>query len=484
VSVLISELSVRYGVGAPVLDNISLEFHSNELSFVAGASGGGKTTLIRCINGLIPHHFLQGTLSGNVTVNGKPVPSLSLSEISKEVGTVMQDPERQMVSAHVMDEIAFGLENLAMPSEEIARRVQMQAERLHISHLLHRGTATLSGGEKQKVALAGILVMEPHTVLLDEPLASLDPASSREAIIWFRELANTGVGVVVAEHRHDYVLEANPDHCVVLERGRVTFDGSARDFPSKQVCVCSPVLPRESDAPTLITFENVQFHYGKDVCALNRVNLRIGRGDIVAVLGANGAGKSTFCRHLIGLHKPSEGRVLIDGRDTQEMTVAQIADYVGYVFQSPGAMLFEESLRREIAFGPKNCGVTTTTVEERVVTAAKAMGLEQRLDDSPFILSFGEQKRASVASILSMHPRVVVLDEPTAGQDSENVLRLMDYLVSLRPLEALIFATHNLDLARTYANRCIVISDGEIVADGEPKSVLADQTLLLKCRLR
>lgn len=300
----------------------------------------------------------------------------------------------------------------------------------------------------------------------------------------FRELADRGVAVVVTEHRHKYVLQANPNHCVILEKGCITFDGVPRDFPLKPSPERRSVPPSEPNARALIALEDVYFKHRENGWALKSVCMEVRKGDVIALLGSNGAGKSTLCRHFIGLHKPSKGRVLVDGRDTRKMTVAQLAQHVGYVFQSPGAMLFEKTLRREIAFGPTNVGLSADAINERVLVAGQAAGLADRLEDSPFALSFGEQKRASVASVLALEPRVLILDEPTAGQDYDNVLRLMDYLTAMHSLDALIFATHDLDLARAYANRCIVISNGEIVDDGEPQRVLADQNLLKKCRLR
>ncbi len=481
-SILVSGLSFGYSTDAPVLKDVSIEFRAAELTFLTGASGSGKTTLMRCINGLIPHRCAHGIISGCVIIAGHPVRSLTLLEISAHVGTVMQDPERQMVATTAMDEIAFGLENLALPRDRIRERVLRQAERLGIAHLLNRKIAKLSGGEKQKVAIAGVLVMEPCALLLDEPLASLDPSSSREAMSLFRELANSGVAVIVSEHRNNYVLQANPNHCVILEKGCVTFDGNSRDFPLKQPSGRRSFSPSEPSAPLLVAVENVWFRHLDGDWVLKNVNLQIRKGDIIALLGANGAGKSTVCRHLIGLHKPTKGRVLIEGDDTREMTVAQIARKVGYVFQSPSAMLFEKTLRREIAFGPMNTGVITDANDKKVQTAAETMDLGGRLENSPLSFSFGEQKRASVASVLAMEPRVLVVDEPTAGQDHDHVLRLMNHL-SQNSFDAIVLATHDLDLARDCANRCMVISGGEIIADGEPDQVLSDQCLMARCRL-
>lgn len=488
-AVVVSRLSYAYRSDAPVLDDVSVRFRAGELALLAGASGSGKTTLLRCVNGLIPHRYANGVLSGSIDIAGRPVAQLALGQISRYIGTVMQDPERQMVATDVVDEIAFGLENLAVRRTEIESRVRRQAEQLGLAPLLERKTFALSGGEKQKVAIAGVLVMRPSALLLDEPLASLDPASAREAMALFRELADQGVAVVVVEHRHASVLAAGPAHCVVLDRGRVAYDGDAVGFP-RTAAPAPRATPLPSGVGTpLVTMDGVRFRHPHSEPVLRGVSLDIRPGDAIALLGANGAGKSTLCRHLIGLHRPNEGRVLIGGRDTRELTVAQIAGQVGYVFQNPGAMLFAQTVRDELAFGPRNLGLAGDVVDANVVRAADAVGLGGRLADSPFALSFGQQKRVSVACVIAMAApgatgRVMVLDEPTAGQDAENVTRLMDDATDRRHFDALVFATHDLALARAYANRAIVMSQGEIVADGDPAQVLGDAALLERCRLR
>lgn len=478
-NVTISNLSYRYE-SRPVLADVSATFRTGQVSLLAGNSGSGKTTLLRCINGLIPHRYTQGELSGEVRLNGRPTAGQSLLDLSRQVGTVLQDPARQMVATHVQQEIAFALENLALSPDEIHGRVKEWADRLNITALLDRPVAELSGGEQQKVAIAGVLVMESQALLLDEPLASLDPSSAAEVMQFFRDL---GVTIVISEHRHDYVLAGGPTDTFCLEGGRVTGNQlPPREWPSRRPAVrasCGRV------ASPLIELHQVDFSHSAGNAALNGVSLQIAPGEVVAVVGANGAGKTTLCRHFIGLDKPTAGRVVVKGRDTRETTVAEIASQVGYVFQRPGAMLFERTLRRELAFGPSNLGLLPEAVNDRVQKAAKAMSLEERLDDNPFRLSSGEQKRASVAAVLAMNPRVLVLDEPTAGQDFYNVLQLMDYLMSLLSsdaLSALVFTTHELPLARAYANRLVVLDKGGIVAD-VPAAAPLSEDFMRKYRL-
>ncbi len=477
-------LSCAYSDQRPVLRNVSAQFKSGELAFVAGASGSGKTTLMRCINGLIPHRYPDGALAGGVTLDDQSVASLSLLQVSRRVGTVQQNPERQIVATDVEDELAFGLENLALPRAEILARIASAADRLGIAGLVGRKTFSLSGGEKQKVAIAGVLAMAPQAILLDEPLASLDPASAREAMALFRGLADEGAAVVVVEHRHANVLAARPDHCLMLTDGAVTFDGSVGGFPSPAAIAKRPIRPADPAGQPLIGLEEVSFRHGRGERVLRDVSFTVRKGDVIALLGANGAGKSTLCRHFIGLHRPTSGRVRIGGADATSLTVAQIAQRVGYVFQNPGVMLFAPTVREELEFGPKNVGQDPASIARNIVRAAEAVNLADRMDSSPFALSFGQQKRVSMACVIAMGTRVMVLDEPTAGQDIENVFRLMDELTQANTFDALIFATHDTRLARAYANRAVVMSAGQIVADAPPDVVLDDEALLTRCRLR
>lgn len=488
-SIIAKNLTYAYaGAKQPALKNASVELRAGELTFIAGQSGSGKSTLLRCINGLIPRRYGAGKLSGSVWMDGRDIAPLNLAQISRLAGTVMQNPERQLVSSQVMDDVAFGLENLGLPRGEIMARVGSAAERMNIAHLLERKTFSLSGGEKQKVAIAGALAMNPGALLLDEPLASLDPASAREAMRAFRALADEGVAVVVVEHRQETVLAANPEHCIVLAQGEVAYDGDARGFPRAPAPARRPIAPASAHAKSLIEARDVTFAHPNAAPVLRNIHLHVRAGDVVALLGANGAGKSTLCRHFVGLNRPASGKVFLGDEDTAGMTVAQMARRVGYVFQNPGAMLFAPTLREELAFGPKNLGLPPDVIERNVAHAAQVAGLADRLDDSPFALSQGQQKRVSVACVLAMRVpgitgRVMALDEPTAGQDSANILRLMDELTTREGFDGLVFATHDLELARAYANRAVVMSGGEIVADGEPSAVLSDQPLLQKCRL-
>lgn len=501
---VVESLSFRYRdrVGVAIFD-ISFSLSKGELLLVAGASGCGKTTLLRAINGLVPRTY-KGELKGKILLDGQDTANLSLAHISQMVGTVLQDPERQILGTRVINEVAFGLENMALPRPEIIRRADEALAQLNISDLRDRETFSLSGGEKQKVALAGVLAMRPSVLLLDEPLASLDPASAQEALDMVRGLVDQGLSVLMVEHRVEDVLRIKPDRVMFLEDGEVRYLGDApgllKVVDYHQVKLPAQVVIRRAQADpapapiellpgvtpggeALVEFRNVAFGYESESEVLHGINLEIKRGDVIAVLGPNAAGKTTLVKHAIGLLKPKSGRVLVNGKDTGEASVAEIASTLGYVFQSPSHMLFAPSVREELSFGPKNLKCPRGEIEQRVTEALKIVNLSGLEQDPPLALSFGQQKRISIAAILAMHSRILVMDEPTAGQDYKNYMDFMDLILQLPGFEAILFITHDLDLALIYANRVILVADGTVRADGKPTEIFKDRELLKACRI-
>jgi len=512
---IIDNLSFQYRTRPELaIEGIAFDLKPGEMLLIAGSSGCGKTTLARCINGLIPRSY-GGKRGGRVLLHGKDVSEMQIAEVAQVVGTLLQDPERQIVASNVFNEIAFGPENLGMPRDEIVARVEQAMKRLGLEYLRDRETFNLSGGEKQKVALAGVLTMNPSILLLDEPLASLDPASAYEALDVFRSLADEGKTVVLIEHRVEDAIAARPDRMLYMEDGRIKYLGSITNLPKEidhhEVKLPAPwvvqrvkasnepvvkvprrEVPKESES--LVIFEDVDFRYNDESpLILQNVNLKINRGDLIAVLGPNGAGKSTLVKHAIGLLKPTRGRVLVGGQDTRSLTVANIARTLGYVFQSPTHMLFAPTVREELEFGPRNLKYQADVISKAVAESVSTVNLVGLEEYPPLGLSFGQQKRTTIAAILAMQSKIMIMDEPTAGQDFANYTRFMDALcwpqngaqsIVSANFAATVFITHDLDLAVTYANRVLLFGDRHVVADGRPEDVLKNIDLLTKYRVR
>jgi energy-coupling factor transport system ATP-binding protein len=501
---VVDNVSFRYREREELaIKNISLQLEAGEVLLIAGASGCGKTTLARVINGLIPRSY-KGELTGQVLIRGQDTTRMSLAKVSQNVGTVLQDPERQILGTKVINEVAFGLENAGVSREEILDRAEGSMGHLRISDLRDRDTFNLSGGEKQKVALAGVLAMEPSLLLLDEPLASLDPASALEALKMMRTLADEGIAVLIVEHRVEDVLKISPDRMLFMVDGEVVFEGStagvaqavdyhevklpaqivieraAKDPPLTKIEFLPGKAP--SDEP-LVRFEHVSFFYEEGHDVLLDINLTIDAGDIIAILGPNGAGKTTLVKHAIGLLKPKSGKVYVEGKDTGDLSVAEIASTLGYVFQSPSHMLFAPSVRDELTFGPSNLGHTTEEIKKEVQTSIDIMNLSGMEENPPLALSFGQQKRVSIAAILAMGSKILVMDEPTAGQDYKNYMDFMDSILQLPSFESILFITHDVDLAVVYANRVVLLNEGRLVGDGKPQEVLSDYDHLEEWRL-
>ncbi|MCA9965174.1 MAG: ABC transporter ATP-binding protein [Anaerolineales bacterium] len=504
-AISIRDLTFTYRIREePAIHNINLELHPGELMLMVGASGSGKSTIMRAINGLIPRTY-RGTMEGSINLFGKDVNEHSMAELSQTVGTLLQDPERQIVTSKVLNEVAFGLENLALPREEILQRVDETLGYLNILKLRERETFRLSGGEKQIVGVAGVLAMRPRILLLDEPLASLDPASAHESLRIFRELANQGIAVLLVEHRVDDALAIDPDTVVYLEDGRIVYSGSpdglmqTADFhrvklPASVVMQRAKTEPEPVYKPAvgqvghlgeeLVRFQNVGFRYSNDTpTILQDINFSVRQGDIIALLGPNGAGKTTLVKHVLGLLKPTSGQVLLEGVASKDSTVATAAKTVGYVFQNPSQMLFAPSVQEELAYGPSNLRHDKATMEKNITWALETIHMPEYRDSPPLALSYGQQKRVSIAAILAMRSRILMMDEPTAGQDYWNYRSFMDGILQMPGFDAVLFITHDLDLALTYATRILLLSNGRLAADGPTADVLQDEELLRSCRV-
>jgi energy-coupling factor transporter ATP-binding protein EcfA2 len=485
--------------------NMNFELHAGQVMLIAGASGCGKTTLMRCINGLIPNTY-TGEMTGDIRLFGKSVRQMPMGEISQTVGTLLQDPERQILGSYVLNEVAFGLESLGIAREEITPRVEKVLSRLGILDLSDRETFSTSGGEKQKIALAGVLAMEPRILLLDEPLANLDPASAHEALDAFRVLADEGYSVMVVEHRVEDVLAIHPEVVMYMNEGKIEYFGDVNGLmqvvdyhriklPAQVVMdrargqvqekhFEAVIQPQVTDDAPLVSFENVHFKYQDHLPeVLKGVNFQIKKGNVIAILGYNGSGKTTLVKHALGLLKPTRGQVLLEGKDTRQMTVAHAAHTVGYVFQSPSHMLFAPTVKEELSFGPKNLKMPADDIEKNIQWAIETVHLSDELQTPPLALSFGQQKRISISAVLAMRSRILVMDEPTAGQDYWNYTAFMDSILQMPGFDSILFITHDVDLAVIYANRILLVYDGQLMADGTPYEVLKDEALLRRCRI-
>ncbi|GII76330.1 hypothetical protein Sru01_13120 [Sphaerisporangium rufum] len=494
----VRDASVRYlSTGRTALGPVDLTVDPGRLLLVAGPSGCGKSTLLRLLNGLVPHAY-RAEITGEVNVDGRPVAGRTLRDLSTVVGTMLQDPRRQVVGTTVAAEIAFGPENLGLPREEIRRRITEVAGRLGLTHLLDRATAGLSGGELQMVAFAGVLAMRPRVVVVDEPLANLDPAAGLRLLGELRRFVDEGGAAVVVEHRVDDILEFAPDEVLYLEAGRTAYRGPvagflraapvahvrlpfaalldrAAELPAMPAPPVSGVPPEPAPAPRLAYRQAALGYPGRTVLA--GVDLALGPHERVAVLGPNGAGKSTLLRAAMALVTATRGEVLADGVPVAGQTVAALATTFGYVFQNPGQALFSATVRQELAFGPHNLGREPAKIAEDSAAALRATLLDQEpeiMDRLPRTLSFGQQRRLTVALALAMRPRTLILDEPTAGQDLGTTTELIGHALAADGVESVYFITHDVDLALTRADRVIVIDGGRVVADATPAALARD----------
>ncbi|MGH2427915.1 MAG: ABC transporter ATP-binding protein [Candidatus Limnocylindria bacterium] len=493
----------------PALTDVSLVVRPGEVVLVAGPSGCGKSTLVRAMNGLIPHTY-HGALSGGVRLDGLSVAELPLRSVGQRVGTVLQDPARQLVASTVLGELAFGPENLGIDRTEIRGRLNRVVSQVQIGHLLERQTDELSGGERQLVAVAAVLMMEPAIILVDEPLANLDPATAQRLVGLLGDLATAGTAVVMVEHRIEDVLELRPGTVLYLDRGRTRYLGDLDGFleaadPSAvklpypiveaRVLRARGALPERSEPPVgshgrtgepRLAYRVVSAGYdGRRV--FRDLDATLERRHRVAILGPNGSGKSTMLKLAMALLRPWTGDVLVDGTSTAARSVADLAAIFGYVFQNPGQMLFAPTVDDELWFGPHNLGRGEDERAAIVTDALRRVALDEVegiAGRPPLSLSFGQQKRLAIAVALAIQPRTLLLDEPSSGQDHLNAGRFMHEVRSIEGLESIYFVTHDVDLALTHADDVILLADGRVAAQGTPAVVAADEQLWRACHLR
>jgi energy-coupling factor transporter ATP-binding protein EcfA2 len=515
-------LSFTYnGAVKPSLHDISLTIEDGEFVLITGPSGGGKSTLCRCFNGLVPH-FYGGTIGGRVEVQAQDILKHSPKELATSVGMVFQDPENQLVTADVEREIAFGLENLGFPVSLIARRIEEALDTVGIAALRFRRLQELSGGEKQKVAIASILALHPQVLVLDEPTSELDPQSAEEVLRIMERLNDElGITIVLVEHRLDRVVHL-VDRMLVIDNGVLLANGRPREIMNaggpKGLSIGVPPVVRlmqwlqEDDisadelpltvkearlklrktlgkvktatfcenglkTPPVIKVEKLWFAYGERA-VLRDISLMVNEGEFIAVMGRNASGKTTLVKHLNGLLRPSRGRVTVCGGDARKKSIAELSRNVGYIFQNPNDHLFADTVEEEIAFGLKNRGMKPDIIARSVEWMLERFGLSQYRHTYPRYLSGGEKQRLALASVLVSEPEIIVLDEPTRGMDFTLKQELTAFLNEYRRHgHAVIMVTHDVEMVSECADRVILLSEGQVIVDGSKREVLSKALL-------
>jgi energy-coupling factor transport system ATP-binding protein len=519
------DVGVRYpGRREASLQSVSVSVGAGKRLGVAGRNGAGKSTLALAAAGFIPR-VVRARLEGHVEIEGIDTAAAAPGDLLGRVGIVFATPANQLSASKlsVREELAFGLENLGVPRSEMDARIDATLARLAIGHLADREPFALSGGEQQRVAIASIVAMGTGVLVLDEPTAQLDPAGTTSVADLLDELARDGASILCVEH--DPAVLGRMDRCLVLEQGRVAASGipgaalaeaasTARltpptlvrlaeaagidlamafdeeavadalrsrpavarstDAPGPEATAAPSWTPPRERAPVRIGLEDLVHRYPTGIEAVRGVSLSIEPGDSVAILGQNGSGKTTLVKHLNGLLRPAEGRVLLDGESTEGRSIADLAGTVGFVFQNPDDQLFERSVDREVAFGPRNLGMSTGEIGTVVASSLAAVGLTEEHATNPYDLDLSRRKLVALAGVLAMNPAVLVLDEPTTGQDADGVVQVGAVIDAMRATGRTVIAiTHDMEFAASRFARIVVMREGTIVADGPPTFVFA-----------
>ena len=517
----------------PTLYDINLKIHRGEKILIAGPSGCGKSTLGSCINGLIPFSY-KGEMSGHVLLKGKETRQMSLFEMSRTVGTVLQDSDGQFIGLTVAEDIAFALENDCVETDVMHRRVQMAADLVGVGDHLKHAPDDLSGGQKQRAALAGIMVNEVELLLFDEPLANLDPATGRKAIEFIDEICErTGAAAVIIEHRLEDVLHRSVDRIVLMQDGRILSDTAPDELLSTDlltkngireplyltalkyagVTITPDMHPagirtlslqeedkervrrwmregkragQQKKGDILLSAGHVSFSYENGRQALCDITMQIREGELLAVVGTNGAGKSTFSKVTCGFEVPQAGEITFaDVDDWMSLSIKERADHVGYVMQNPNQMISQTMIFDEVALGLRTRGVSEEKIRTRVEETLKVCGLWPFRSWPVSALSFGQKKRVTIASILVLEPKMIILDEPTAGQDYRHYTEIMEFLLELgKSGITIVMITHDMHLMLEYAARSVVFSDGRNIADDTSAGILTDPEIVKAANLK
>ena len=507
------------------LKDISFDIAKGEKVLILGPSGSGKSTLAQCLNGIIPN-IHKGQAQGQVRIDGQDIFKQSIYDKSQLVSTVLQDPDGQFIGLTVAEDLAFALENDCADQSEMKDKVALWAERLDLTSLLNHRPQDLSGGQKQRVSLAGVLIDESPILLFDEPLANLDPKSGQETIDLIDKIhKEVGATTIIIEHRLEDVLYRPVDRILLVNDGELLFNGSPDVLLSSTLLLENGIreplyvtvlrqlgfdtrsaqnlsqldaldlsdlaLPdrvlkdkRDSSSDSILKVEGLSVSYGDNPAIIEDLSFSLKKGERLAIVGKNGAGKSTLAKALCGF-VPSQGKLTYKGQDISQDSITERSERIGFVLQNPNQMISQTMIFDEVALGLRLRGIEETEVEERVHEVLKTCGLYSFRKWPISALSFGQKKRVTIASILVLKPEIIILDEPTAGQDYKTYTDIMNFLDSLQKQgHTIVMITHDMQLMLEYSDRCLVVVEGKIIADDNPVTILNQKDLLESANLK
>ena len=508
-----------------MLKDISFDIAKGEKVLILGPSGSGKSTLAQCLNGIIPN-IHKGQAQGQVRIDGQDIFKQSIYDKSQLVSTVLQDPDGQFIGLTVAEDLAFALENDCADQSEMKDKVALWAERLDLTSLLNHRPQDLSGGQKQRVSLAGVLIDESPILLFDEPLANLDPKSGQETIDLIDKIQKeVGATTIIIEHRLEDVLYRPVDRILLVNEGELIFNGSPDELLSSTLLLENGIreplygtvlrqlgfdtrsaqnlsqldaldlsglaLPdrvlkdkRDSSSDSILKVEGLSVSYGDNPTIIEDLSFSLKKGERLAIVGKNGAGKSTLAKALCGF-VPSQGKLTYEGQDISQDSIAERSERIGFVLQNPNQMISQTMIFDEVALGLRLRGIEEAEVEERVHEVLKTCGLYSFRKWPISALSFGQKKRVTIASILVLKPEIIILDEPTAGQDYKTYTDIMNFLDRLQKQgHTIVMITHDMQLMLEYSDRCLVVVEGEIIADDKPVTILNQKDLLESANLK
>ena len=507
------------------LKDISFDIAKGEKVLILGPSGSGKSTLAQCLNGIIPN-IHKGQAQGQVRIDGQDIFKQSIYDKSQLVSTVLQDPDGQFIGLTVAEDLAFALENDCADQSEMKDKVALWAERLDLTSLLNHRPQDLSGGQKQRVSLAGVLIDESTILLFDEPLANLDPKSGQETIDLIDKIhKEVGATTIIIEHRLEDVLYRPVDRILLVNDGELLFNGSPDELLSSTLLLENGIreplyvtvlrqlgfdtrsaqnlsqldaldlsdlaLPdrvlkdkKDSSSDSILKVEGLSVSYGDNPVIIEDLSFSLKKGERLAIVGKNGAGKSTLAKALCGF-VPSQGKLTYKGQDISQDSIAERSERIGFVLQNPNQMISQTMIFDEVALGLRLRGIEEAEVEERVHEVLKTCGLYSFRKWPISALSFGQKKRVTIASILVLKPEIIILDEPTAGQDYKTYTDIMTFLDSLQKQgHTIVMITHDMQLMLEYSDRCLVVVEGKVIADDNPVTILNQKGLLESANLK